>query len=96
MQPPGWGSRSKLAVPIHDARPAARTPFQYFDAEFKYTGTVDTPQSGFPQIDQFLKVTEFCGDGRAGIQRNSFSDTEQILKVTGFQDPEAVRFQDCL
>jgi len=30
--------------------------------------TVDSPQSGFPQIEQFLKVTGFCGDGRAVIQ----------------------------
>jgi hypothetical protein len=29
-------------------------------------------------------VKGFCGDGRAVIQRNSFPDTEQILKVTGF------------
>jgi len=30
--------------------------------------TVDSPQSGFPRIEQFLKVTGFCGDGRAVIQ----------------------------
>jgi hypothetical protein len=47
--------------------------------------TVNNPQSGLSQIEQFLKVTDFCGDGRAVIPPNSFPRTEQVLKVTGLQ-----------
>jgi hypothetical protein len=51
-------------------------------------------------MEQFLKVADCCGDGRAYLQANSFlvqiPDIEQVLKSTGFfQDPEGVRFQDC-
>jgi hypothetical protein len=55
-------------------------------------------QSEFPQSEQFLRVTGFCGDGRAVIQPNSFPDTEQVLIVTGFSMPRRVfasRTVDC-
>jgi hypothetical protein len=41
-------------------------------------------QSGIPQIEQFFKVTSFCGDGRDVIQTISFPGTKQVLEVMGF------------
>jgi hypothetical protein len=39
--------------------------------------------------------TDFCGDGRAVIRQIPVSDTEQVFKVTAFQDLEDARFEDC-
>jgi hypothetical protein len=54
--------------------------------------------AGFPQIEQFLEVTGFCRDRRALIKASSFPDTEHVLKVAGFRDPNgvfALRTVDC-
>jgi hypothetical protein len=41
-------------------------------------------KAGYPQIERFFKVTDYCGDRRAVIQSNSFPDTEEVFKVSGF------------
>jgi hypothetical protein len=35
----------------------------------------DSPQIGNPYVGQVLKMTDFCGNGRAAIQPNSLPDT---------------------
>jgi hypothetical protein len=48
-------------------------------------------KAAFLEPNKFTKVTGFCGDGtlnprRLVIQPDSFSDTEQVLKVEGFPE----------
>jgi hypothetical protein len=60
--------------------------------------TVDSPQSGFPRIESFLKLTDFAATDTLSyshtpflIQKeNEIPLIEQFLKVTRLQDPEAI------
>jgi hypothetical protein len=40
-------------------------------------------------------VTDYCGDGRAVIQANSFPDTKHSSIRRVCLDPENARFEDC-
>jgi hypothetical protein len=60
--------------------------------------TLDSPLSGFLQIEQFLRSRDYCGDGRDVKQPNSVSVIEQVLEVTGFPGSGGVlplRSDDC-
>jgi hypothetical protein len=60
--------------------------------------TVDCPQSSISQIEQFLKVAGFCGDGRGVIQLKDFPGTEQVQN-DGFSRIRrvfALRNADCI
>jgi hypothetical protein len=46
-------------------------------------------------IEQVLKVTDFCGDGRAVIQPDSFPDAGQVLKVTIFPGSAGCSLKYC-